>query len=176
MTHLEGPVVDSFYEVALHSWYNKLVPMLPCVNQAYVPPAQGYRFSERNPYFGDVEVVKAAKAARKLLRRETAQAAEEDNGEAPPRLRDIVLRAMERAQIQAGESWEGLFPVKHPGANHPHATDDGDHGFITWADRVRNGFSASKPPSRRNSNEMRQKMGECGRKSTLYSERRDRFR
>ncbi|EXJ81840.1 hypothetical protein A1O1_07905 [Capronia coronata CBS 617.96] len=33
MTQWEGPVVDSFYEVALISWHNRLNPPLPCIDQ-----------------------------------------------------------------------------------------------------------------------------------------------
>ncbi|CZS88896.1 related to IQ calmodulin-binding motif protein [Rhynchosporium graminicola] len=32
MTHLEGPIVDSLYDMALISWNNKLDPPLPCAN------------------------------------------------------------------------------------------------------------------------------------------------
>jgi hypothetical protein len=37
MTHLEGPIVDSFYDTALLSWNRKLNPPLPCFND----PAMG---------------------------------------------------------------------------------------------------------------------------------------
>lgn len=76
MSHFEGPIVDSFYEIALQSWYNRLSPPLPFIATPYQPPrdANGnirYRFADRNPYFDDIEVVKAAKAARQLLRDQT---------------------------------------------------------------------------------------------------------
>ncbi|EIW65928.1 hypothetical protein TREMEDRAFT_35660 [Tremella mesenterica DSM 1558] len=82
MTHLEGPIVDSFYEIALHSWYNRLTPMLPCISSPYQPPLDSsgkirYLFQDRNPYFDDIEVLKAAKAARILLRRQTKDMDEE---------------------------------------------------------------------------------------------------
>ena len=32
MTHLEGPIVDSFYDLALNSWHNTLNPPLPMSN------------------------------------------------------------------------------------------------------------------------------------------------
>jgi phosphatidylserine/phosphatidylglycerophosphate/cardiolipin synthase-like enzyme len=32
MTHLEGPIVDSFYDMALISWHNEMKPPLPCLN------------------------------------------------------------------------------------------------------------------------------------------------
>jgi phosphatidylserine/phosphatidylglycerophosphate/cardiolipin synthase-like enzyme len=37
MTQFEGPIVDSFYDVALISWNNAMKPPLPCLNQ----PAKG---------------------------------------------------------------------------------------------------------------------------------------
>ena len=38
MTHIEGPIVDSFYDMSLCSWYKELKPPLPCLN---TPAAQG---------------------------------------------------------------------------------------------------------------------------------------
>ena len=38
MIHLEGPIVDSFYDMALISWHKKLEPPLPSLNS---PAAQG---------------------------------------------------------------------------------------------------------------------------------------
>ena len=32
MVHLEGPIVDSFYDMALCSWAKPLEPTLPCLN------------------------------------------------------------------------------------------------------------------------------------------------
>ena len=76
MSHFEGPIVDSFYEIALQSWYNKLSPPLPFIATPYQPPKDEdgnirYLFADQNPYFDDIEVVKAAKAARELLKEQT---------------------------------------------------------------------------------------------------------
>jgi hypothetical protein len=38
MTHIEGPIVDSFYDACLISWNNKLEPPLPCMHS---PAATG---------------------------------------------------------------------------------------------------------------------------------------
>ncbi|WVN87683.1 uncharacterized protein L203_102871 [Cryptococcus depauperatus CBS 7841] len=75
MSHFEGPVVDAFYEIALHSWYNRLNPPLPCMSTPYQPPLNKdgsvqYLFQDHNPYFDDIEILKAAKAARILLRKQ----------------------------------------------------------------------------------------------------------
>jgi hypothetical protein len=102
MTHLEGPIVDAFYEIALHSWHNKLTPPLPCMSQPYQPPRDHagnvrYLFQDHNPYFDDIEILKAARAARMLLRRQTAEVAEEehrDRGAEKERFREVVWRTM----------------------------------------------------------------------------------
>ncbi|KAI0930893.1 hypothetical protein AcV7_004955 [Taiwanofungus camphoratus] len=50
MVHLEGPIVDSVYDMALISWYKALRPSLPCLGTPYQPPADGYTFGMDNPY------------------------------------------------------------------------------------------------------------------------------
>ena len=37
MTHLEGPIVDSFYDMSLNSWHKEMKPPLPCLGS----PATG---------------------------------------------------------------------------------------------------------------------------------------
>ena len=112
MSHLEGPVVDAFYEIALHSWYNRLEPPLPCINQPYTPPrdAKGqveYLFEDKNPYFDDIEILNAARAARLLLRRQTKDQEiaflHEEQGR--DRFRDAVRQAVDR-QRQTLADWK----------------------------------------------------------------------
>ncbi|WVF71175.1 hypothetical protein IAT40_005975 [Kwoniella sp. CBS 6097] len=115
MTHLEGPIVDSFYEVALHSWWNKLDPPLPCMSEPYKPPINPvtgrphYLFRDHNPYFDDIEILKAAKAARILLRRQTRDIDEEkahqDGPGAGERLRDAVRKVVNE-QRQSLADWK----------------------------------------------------------------------
>ncbi|WVQ99684.1 hypothetical protein IAU59_006823 [Kwoniella sp. CBS 9459] len=115
MTHLEGPIVDAFYEVALHSWWNKLDPPLPCMSEPYKPPnnpATGqphYLFRDHNPYFDDIEILKAAKAARILLRRQTRDIDEEkahhDGPGAGERLREAVRKVVNE-QRQSLADWK----------------------------------------------------------------------
>ena len=151
MTHLEGPIVDSFYETALHSWYNKLEPILPCIAEAYQPPPGGYRFGGNNPYFAEIEVVQAAKAARKLLRRETAAREQEDETQYEEGFMMTVRRAMERAAAVGGERWDE-FVSNHTGEDNP---------LQVLRGRVRAGF-ASRPASRRPSMDLIPKLpGGC---------------
>jgi hypothetical protein len=110
MSHLEGPVVDAFYEVALHSWYNRLSPPLPCMNTKYEPPRNPvtgdvqYLFQDHNPYFDDIEILKAARAARLLLRRQTRDLdAEMERGR--ERFRDTVRKVVDQ-QRQTFSEWK----------------------------------------------------------------------
>ncbi|OWZ78847.1 hypothetical protein C366_02346 [Cryptococcus neoformans Tu401-1] len=112
MSHFEGPVVDAFYEIALHSWYNRLNPPLPCMTKPYEPPRGPdgkvhYLFQDQNPYFDDIEILKAAKAARILLRRQTkdnaAEAAHHEG--AGERLREAVRKVVDQ-QRQSLADWK----------------------------------------------------------------------
>lgn len=106
MSHFEGPVVDAFYEIALHSWYNRLTPPLPCMTTPYQPPRDStgriqYLFQDHNPYFDEIEILKAARAARLLLRKQTKDLdAGEHHGR--ERLRDTVKKLVgQRRQSMA---------------------------------------------------------------------------
>ena len=112
MSHLEGPIVDSFYEVALHSWYNALEPSLPCIGDTYSPPTNAsgqveYLFSDRNPYLADIEVIRAAREARSRLREETL-ATDAEMSRVPEhgvdRLREAVRRVVDQ-QRQSLAAW-----------------------------------------------------------------------
>ena len=111
MTHFEGPVVDAFYEIALHSWYNRLDPQLPCIATPFQPPRDSngkirYMFEDHNPFFDDIEILKAARAARLLLRKQTRALDEEKGHEETgrERFRDAVRQAMEK-QRQSLADW-----------------------------------------------------------------------
>lgn len=73
MIHLEGAVVESFYDIFLYSWHHKMTPLLPCVanppeeRRDHTAKAADFQFQDQNPYLNDIELVKAAKAARQML-------------------------------------------------------------------------------------------------------------
>lgn len=46
MTHIEGPIVDSFYDMSLCSWSKKLEPPLPTCD---LPAASIWRLSSEQP-------------------------------------------------------------------------------------------------------------------------------
>ncbi|EGN98553.1 hypothetical protein SERLA73DRAFT_183614 [Serpula lacrymans var. lacrymans S7.3] len=50
MVHLEGPIVDSMYDVALLSWFKAMTPPLPLLPTPNWKPEEGYKFGIDNPY------------------------------------------------------------------------------------------------------------------------------
>lgn len=50
MVHLEGPIVDSFYDMALISWFRPMRPILPLLNRPFEKPESGYQFGMDNEY------------------------------------------------------------------------------------------------------------------------------
>ncbi|GAA6049780.1 hypothetical protein JCM3770_002157 [Rhodotorula araucariae] len=77
MVHLEGPVVDSLYDNMLISWHESLSPTLPCLtapSPTSDPTLFPYTFTDSNPYLANIDVAKAAKAARILLNRQDDEA------------------------------------------------------------------------------------------------------
>ncbi|KAF9220887.1 hypothetical protein BS17DRAFT_786130 [Gyrodon lividus] len=50
MMHLEGPIVDSLYDMALISWFRSMHPRLPLLNQPFQKSAGGYKFGMENEY------------------------------------------------------------------------------------------------------------------------------
>ena len=151
MTHFEGPVVDAFYEIALHSWYNRLDPPLPCMSTPYQPPRDSkgrirYLFEDHNPYFDGIEVLKAARAARLLLRRQTQdeEALHEEAGR--ERFRDAVRQAMDR-QRQSIADWR---PGEELNARAQNAMHELREFRERWASGMREmgSLSASRPGSR----------------------------
>lgn len=77
MVHLEGPIVDSLYDNMLISFDEPLKPTLPCLiepSPSTHPHLFPYLFTDANPYLADIDVAKAAKAARMLLQRQDSQA------------------------------------------------------------------------------------------------------
>lgn len=158
MSHLEGPIVDSFYEVALHSWYNRLSPPLPCMNTPYQPPLDAYGkprylFQDHNPYFDDIEILKAAKAARLLLRRQ-AHDMDLEKGHGRERLRDAVRKVVDQ-QREAFEAWKpGEELEKRKEVAMKELRDFRERwaaGMSGVGERVMGSRSGSRAPSRRSS-------------------------
>ncbi|KAF8133725.1 hypothetical protein EV363DRAFT_1397144 [Boletus edulis] len=50
MVHLEGPIVDSFYDTALISWFRPMHPRLPLLNRPSEKSEGGYKFAMDNQY------------------------------------------------------------------------------------------------------------------------------
>ena len=52
MCHFEGPIVESFYDMALLSWHNTLTPQLPLVTSP-PPPITTFTFSDGHVTVGE---------------------------------------------------------------------------------------------------------------------------
>ncbi|KZT12269.1 phospholipase D/nuclease [Laetiporus sulphureus 93-53] len=50
MCHLEGPIVDSMYDMALVSWHRVMHPPLPLLGRPCTTPEEGYKFGMENEY------------------------------------------------------------------------------------------------------------------------------
>ncbi|BEI93363.1 uncharacterized protein CcaverHIS019_0509910 [Cutaneotrichosporon cavernicola] len=160
MTHLEGPVVDSFYDVALHCWNNKLDPPLPCITKPYEPPRDSdgnvrYLFRDYNPYFREIEVLKAARAARKLLRAQTQQIDEElrdlDTHPTYDRLVESIRQAMAGPRQSFAHNKEELANrFAHGRAEVAHRGATAMKEMRAYGERIGMNFS-SRPGSRRTS-------------------------
>jgi phosphatidylserine/phosphatidylglycerophosphate/cardiolipin synthase-like enzyme len=68
MTHIEGPVVDSIYDVALISWHNALAPPFPClqssVSEKVVPTFEQESFKAMFDDNGQLKTLRYAIAIR----------------------------------------------------------------------------------------------------------------
>lgn len=157
MSHFEGPVVDSFYEIALQSWYNKLSPPLPFIATPYQPPRDEngnirYLFADRNPYFDDIEVVKAAKAARMLLKEQSKDTDMEKEKEA-----NLDRQTFTEAVRRKIEQQRASFATWAPGEQLDMKAQQAMRDLREFRDKWRNPSSRagsranSRGPSRRTS-------------------------
>ncbi|BGP24735.1 hypothetical protein Rt10032_c02g1161 [Rhodotorula toruloides] len=135
MVHLEGPVVDSIYDNILISWHESLSPALPCLTgptPTTHPDLFPFTFTDSNPYLANIDVAKAARAARKLLNRQDDQARKGEQTESlnPPEW-------WRRTSTSGPNPWPfGTFMHGHGHAHgHPHglprqesATDGAEGG------------------------------------------------
>ncbi|KAI0061253.1 hypothetical protein BV25DRAFT_770703 [Artomyces pyxidatus] len=80
MTHLEGPIVDSFYDMALLSWSNAMNPPLPLLSKPPTYP-DSYAFKKDNKHLGYIDEEASSKATRGFLRE---QQAINDNSQGQP--------------------------------------------------------------------------------------------
>ncbi|EJD48647.1 hypothetical protein AURDEDRAFT_136013 [Auricularia subglabra TFB-10046 SS5] len=69
MMHLEGPIVEGFYDMSLWCWSNAMKPMLPLVTQPATHTGH-FSFGPDNPYLKDIDLEEAAVVARQDLKRQ----------------------------------------------------------------------------------------------------------
>ncbi|PLW22408.1 hypothetical protein PCANC_25529, partial [Puccinia coronata f. sp. avenae] len=89
MIHLEGPIVDSFYDMFLISWNNRLNPPLPLLAETSSSKNRAYQFAFNNIFLRNIDVVKSAQDARATLHRE----AETDRNAVATQHQDGILNS-----------------------------------------------------------------------------------
>ncbi|KIJ62552.1 hypothetical protein HYDPIDRAFT_114197 [Hydnomerulius pinastri MD-312] len=82
MMHLEGPIVDSLYDMALISWFRPMYPPLPLLDQPFQTPQGGFRFGMDNEYATthNLDGSKGAELYRKFANAEIAPDASSAEG------------------------------------------------------------------------------------------------
>ncbi|CEQ39387.1 SPOSA6832_00904 [Sporobolomyces salmonicolor] len=90
MSHIEGPIVEAFYDMALISWNEALNPTLPLLNSP--PPTQReYHFGENHEDIKSKDIEGAQQSSRQLLKGQNKQAtAEEAKAEGQDQLQSKV--------------------------------------------------------------------------------------
>ncbi|KAI7937530.1 hypothetical protein MJO28_015081 [Puccinia striiformis f. sp. tritici] len=89
MTHLEGPIVDSFYDMFLISWGNRMNPRLPLLTGRPSSQPRQYRFGPNNASLRNIHVVQYTQDTRATAPRE----AKTDVGVGVDRHRDGILNS-----------------------------------------------------------------------------------
>ncbi|TFK48298.1 hypothetical protein OE88DRAFT_1684974, partial [Heliocybe sulcata] len=70
MIHLEGPIVNAFIDTFVLSWSNAFKPIPPLITNPGPIPTSGFKFDGENPFLKHIDVIRAAKAARELLKQQ----------------------------------------------------------------------------------------------------------
>ncbi|EPQ55823.1 hypothetical protein GLOTRDRAFT_138593 [Gloeophyllum trabeum ATCC 11539] len=70
MIHLEGPIVSAFVDTFVLSWNNRFKPLPPLIAHPVPPPSSNFKFDGENPFLRHIDVIRAARAARALLKQQ----------------------------------------------------------------------------------------------------------
>ncbi|GAA5874162.1 hypothetical protein JCM1840_000371 [Sporobolomyces johnsonii] len=90
MSHIEGPIVEAFYDMALLSWNEALNPTLPLLNSP-PPPQREYRFGNDHEHIKSKDIEGAQQSSRRLLKKQHEHAtAEEAQAEGQDQLQPKV--------------------------------------------------------------------------------------
>ncbi|EJU00489.1 hypothetical protein DACRYDRAFT_116999 [Dacryopinax primogenitus] len=137
MVHLEGPVVDSLFDMAMLSWNNALRPPLPSllkqIGDASLPaPARRYLFGKKNPYIACKDIEGASRRARGDLRRQHTELLEE-----------LERERQQRMHNRGAELWDTVREAFHVNASPTDPTmAPRSRGADLW-DSVREAFQQS---------------------------------
>ncbi|WWD17806.1 hypothetical protein CI109_102248 [Kwoniella shandongensis] len=93
MSHIEGPIVQAFYDMALLSWSNAFHPPLPLLAHPPTYPPGGsknYDFGTAHPVIGSKgDLDSAASRSREILAQHHAQEGGDDGGQSMQRKKEI---------------------------------------------------------------------------------------
>ncbi|KAI0317533.1 hypothetical protein OF83DRAFT_1171920 [Amylostereum chailletii] len=117
MVHFEGPIVDSFYDMALLSWSNALNPPLPLLAKPPTWP-ETYSFNHENGYLKYIDAAGTSKATRRYLAEQHAVNDADDalDGESPPGANEKPSKM----DHQAAEDKRSQLIAEHPNMMVPH--------------------------------------------------------
>lgn len=111
MVHLEGPIVQSFYDMALISWNETLEPPLPLLAKQINRPIHDYVFGSDHPVIGGKDSEDKAVKARSTLQQHLADldgpSGSSDSGQAHKRWDDTD--ADEVTRVDSGVTSESTI-------------------------------------------------------------------
>ncbi|KAI0050745.1 hypothetical protein FA95DRAFT_1535710 [Auriscalpium vulgare] len=147
MVHLEGPIVESFYDMALLSWSNALNPPLPLLSK---PPTYGdsFHFKDENNYLKYIDAEEASKHTRGFLRDQHAvNEAQEPGGQAGQTDAEQQTQGgnperRESMDSSAADQRRSQLIADHPNMMVPHQSQSGESNN-TVAQSQQNGTADS---------------------------------
>ncbi|KZO91603.1 hypothetical protein CALVIDRAFT_541638 [Calocera viscosa TUFC12733] len=138
MVHLEGPIVDSLFDMAMLSWHNALKPALPSLlgplSDTSAQRDDGrYKFGKQNPYIACKNIEEASRRARGDLKRQHTEL-----------LAELERERQQRAYGRGAELWDSVreaFTINGTTADPSSRT----RGAELW-DTVRDALHTNPPP------------------------------
>ncbi|KZT52557.1 hypothetical protein CALCODRAFT_520622 [Calocera cornea HHB12733] len=144
MVHLEGPIVDSLFDMAMLSWHNALKPPLPSLlgelsDASTQSPGPRYKFGKQNPYIACKNIEAASRRARGELRRQHTEL-----------LAELERERQQRMHGRGAELWDSVrdaFNI-NSAATDPSARTRGTELWDTVRDAFHSNPASAEPPSR----------------------------
>ncbi|KZT34488.1 hypothetical protein SISSUDRAFT_1009878, partial [Sistotremastrum suecicum HHB10207 ss-3] len=143
MVHVEGPIVDSFYDMALLSWSNAMHPPLPLLNQPRTE-VSNFKFNKDNEHLQYIDEEGSGEASRRFLQKQHEgidQAEAEEGAQRAPgggRIKNFARMATNQHDASGGAIGQDDALKEHPNMMVPSNSTDGQNGSV-------NATNASEP-------------------------------